>query len=293
MKIEFKSLDKATYAKEKRLLVDLRREYKVAYESVQRELAFYISKYGDDGKMSAVKMAKYNRLESMSKQIAEEIKTLNKVTARNTGKYLEDIYTFNYYQTAFTLETTAQKKLAYGLINRQAVAEATMRPMTQIALADNAQTVQMAIQRVLTQTVAQGLSVKDASRLVRQALNKNSNNATRIVRTETTGIMNKAREESMLHAQSKGLEIKKFWVATLDDRTRDRHAELDGETQDIDKPFTNGLMYPGDQSGDAEDTINCRCSQGTDIGLERAERRTGAEVIPYTTYSDWEKNRLS
>jgi len=38
----------------------------------------------------------------------------------------------------------------------------------------------------------------------------------------------------------------------MDDRVRDEHAAMNGEIVDIDKPFSNGEMYPGD--------VNCRCT---------------------------------
>jgi len=56
----------------------------------------------------------------------------------------------------------------------------------------------------------------------------------------------------------------KTWVAILDDRTRDAHAEADGQEVGMDEPFSVGgesLMYPGDDNLDAspENLINCRC----------------------------------
>lgn len=50
------------------------------------------------------------------------------------------------------------------------------------------------------------------------------------------------------------------WVATLDDKTRESHQKVDGEWQELDKPFSNGLMYPGDPRGSAAEVVNCRCT---------------------------------
>ena len=55
-----------------------------------------------------------------------------------------------------------------------------------------------------------------------------------------------------------GLTIK-IWVAVMDGATRDTHAAVDGEERPIDRPFSNGLMFPGDPNGPAEEVINCRC----------------------------------
>ncbi|MDP2654888.1 MAG: phage portal protein [Candidatus Omnitrophota bacterium] len=52
----------------------------------------------------------------------------------------------------------------------------------------------------------------------------------------------------------------KIWVAVMDADTRDSHVEADGEEVPIDQVFSNGLMFPGDPGGSAEETVNCRCT---------------------------------
>lgn len=61
-------------------------------------------------------------------------------------------------------------------------------------------------------------------------------------------------------AQEKGRDVLKQWDAPLDSNTRESHSQVDGEIRDLDKPFSNGLMFPGDPSGGAAEVINCRCA---------------------------------
>jgi HK97 family phage portal protein len=77
-----------------------------------------------------------------------------------------------------------------------------------------------------------------------------------IARTEVGGYFQKGNYEGYKQA---GVDIK-IWVAVMDDATRDSHAEADGEEVPMNMPFSNGLMFPHDPRGDAEETINCRCS---------------------------------
>jgi hypothetical protein len=35
---------------------------------------------------------------------------------------------------------------------------------------------------------------------------------------------------------------------------------MDGETVDVDKLFSNGVRYPADPEGRAEEVYNCRCT---------------------------------
>lgn len=69
-----------------------------------------------------------------------------------------------------------------------------------------------------------------------------------IARTETTNANNEGHLEE--YRQSEIVKGKE-WIATLDSRTRDEHAALNGEIVDIEAVFSNGLMYPSE--------INCRC----------------------------------
>ena len=70
-----------------------------------------------------------------------------------------------------------------------------------------------------------------------------------IARTETTRIENVGRLDSYKFAEKQGLKIQKSWLATMDKRTRESHQRVNGEIVDLDKPFSNGLMYPGDPNG--------------------------------------------
>jgi len=83
--------------------------------------------------------------------------------------------------------------------------------------------------------------------------------AERIARTETIRAANKGALEGYRQAGVR----KKEWITALDERTREWHAEADGQIVPIDAPFVVGgeeLMYPGDPAGSPGNTINCRCT---------------------------------
>jgi SPP1 gp7 family putative phage head morphogenesis protein len=83
-----------------------------------------------------------------------------------------------------------------------------------------------------------------------------------IARTETHSAM---MEGTMLAAQElvdEGIVLYKTWVSAEDERTRESHAEADGQTVEMDDVFEVGdaqLSFPGDTTGPPEETINCRC----------------------------------
>lgn len=84
--------------------------------------------------------------------------------------------------------------------------------------------------------------------------------AERIARTEVTGAANEA---ALNAADQSGVVQQKQWLATPDERTRESHADADGQIVDLGDQFEVGdsaLDFPGDPGGDAGETINCRCT---------------------------------
>ena len=79
--------------------------------------------------------------------------------------------------------------------------------------------------------------------------------AERIARTETVSVQSQA---SFTVFSANGV-AKKQWFTAGDDAVRDGHIELEGKIVDMNKPFSNGLMYPGDPAGGASQVCNCRC----------------------------------
>lgn len=86
------------------------------------------------------------------------------------------------------------------------------------------------------------------------------NNAIRIARTEGHRIQVQSTMDACHEAKNKGANVVKQWDSTLDAKTRDSHVAVDGEIRELEEPFSNGLMFPGDPDGGAAEVINCRCA---------------------------------
>lgn len=83
-----------------------------------------------------------------------------------------------------------------------------------------------------------------------------------IARTETLTAVSIGQAAALANAVEvfpKGM--KKVWLSAGDDRVRDSHRALDGDTIDVDQKFDNGLRHPRDvEAADAAEVINCRCT---------------------------------
>lgn len=134
-----------------------------------------------------------------------------------------------------------------------------------------------AIQQALADGVSQGLSIDDLALRVQDVFDvASSNRAKTIARTEVISASNGSA--SLAAAQLPAdVAAGQEWISTRDDRTRDDHADADGQIVAMGNPFEvagESLQYPGDPSGDAGNVINCRCTVAflTPQDLEKAGR---------------------
>ena len=121
-----------------------------------------------------------------------------------------------------------------------------------------------------------------------------------IARTEGHRIQVQGTMDACYKARDKGADVVKQWDATLDDSTRESHVAVDGQIRELDKPFSNGLMFPGDPGGGAAEVVNCRCAllQRARWALDEDELKTLQERAEYfgldnaENFEDFKKNYL-
>lgn len=106
-----------------------------------------------------------------------------------------------------------------------------------------------------------GLGVAEIARSIRKRIPTMSQlRGALIARTETHGAANFGADAA---ARETGLNLRKEWVAAMDERTRSSHRRADGQVVGMDDTFDVGgasLRYPGDPRGPADEVINCRCA---------------------------------
>ena len=160
------------------------------------------------------------------------------------------------------------------------------------------------VKNAITQGIIQGESIQQiAMRLYGELSASNARKMELFARTAVTGAQNAGRVARMEEAESMGISVRKKWIASLDNRTRDAHQHLDGETAAPDEPFKSDLgdiMYPGDPTATPANVYNCRCTLGYDYpeystgGPRRAYNDPDSresEVVEYQTYEQWKNSR--
>lgn len=145
--------------------------------------------------------------------------------------------------------------------------------------------------RVIEQAFVDGLSVDHTADAIQKELSGLARwQAVQYARTDLISLANGASYAGATVLGEDAPQLK-VWVATEDERTRETHADADGQEVPIDQAFDVGgdqLMYPGDPDGSDEETINCRCTLiYTDAPIEsRAHSDFGGIVEGLTEPED-------
>jgi SPP1 gp7 family putative phage head morphogenesis protein len=153
------------------------------------------------------------------------------------------------------LGETRPLDLVFG--SRDLAAQLSQRSAQQIA-----ESTGRSVLSVVERGLLEGLSVDQIAEQVQGATFFNANRARRIAQTESTRAVNAASLQAYREAANLGIQLKKEWISSRDDRTRPEHLELDGQNIGIDQPFEIGGyqgMSPGEFGVGSMD-VNCRCT---------------------------------
>lgn len=247
------------------------RKYANALEELRTVVRKNYDKYGEEGKLTYDKMAKYDRIKKLDKEAAAVARKMHVQTSKITRKILR-----NTYKTSFnTVQSTVSEavgKTIRGQIKQEVINNALQNPVSGLTLNDRLRVRRSRIITDIQETIGQGLyngeSYTEMSQRLKGSLEDNVNKSKRIVRTETHRVMEKSKLDSAQHAVNQGVEMEKYWLDSSDERVRTSHRTMGEKYKkenaiSLDENFVNNTTggagpAPG-QMGTAKDDINCRC----------------------------------
>lgn len=268
---------------EKAVLEELTNQYEKALQDIQREIVMFESDIArldlalsDSGLSDEQKAILLSRKQAKvyQKQYQETLEgQLNNIMYNlcfegyeTINQYLTESYDnafigelYNLQQQGVPIIVPIDQKAAVRAILTNSKLSAGLYAKLGIDL----QQMKTDITREVTRGIAKGMLYKDMARNLKNVSGVSLSKAKTIVRTEGHRIQEASRNDAQHRAKDIGADVVKQWDSALDSRTRESHVQLDGEIREIDKPFSNGLMYPGDSSGKAAEVINCRCRSNT------------------------------
>lgn len=288
----------------------LKAAYRKASKSIANKLKNFLAKYEQNLKekresLSSGEITKRQFSEWAQSQISTQtwyinlIRTLSKDAldadiraASIINGALPKTYAINFNFGTYQIEKAGRVNTAFTLYDQLTVAKLlkdnpALYGTAKVNEAKDLLWNQRKLSSALAQGILQGEPVNKVANRVQGVVDMNYKSALRTARTTMTGAQNAGRVGSYERAQKLGIKGKKRWLATLDNRTRDSHALLDGVSVDINERFANGLEYPGDETGDPSEYMNCRCTliyemEGTDYDNMQRSSKLGD-----MSYEEW------
>lgn len=205
----------------------------------------------------------------MVDSLSQDLVDADKNAMRMLNGYVPRAYAENMNFSTFQLESGASLDTSFALYNESTVARLISNPEgsllpdlpdPKVNESKDRRWSRQKISSAVAQSVLQGESVDKAASRLRSVVGMSANSAMRAARTALTGAQNLGRMDAGRRAKQMGLEFKKQWIATVDSRTRYSHREIDRETVELEDPFSNGCICPGDPNGKPHEVYNCRCA---------------------------------
>jgi len=154
------------------------------------------------------------------------------------------------------------------------------------------------VREIVSGGINQGKGYPVVAKEMKERMDITAGKAQTIAQTEG----HRAREMGKLaateEAADKGVIMRRRWVATLDQNTRDTHGDMDGQEIEMYDEDGNLNVFRSPEGGEAEhpggfgvaaEDINCRCTTIDVIeGYEPTVRRTREDdIINYGTYNQY------
>ena len=200
---------------------------------------------------------------ALKRQVGDILDTMHEKEFDTISAYLEECYSNGFMGAMYSLQQQGipmcfpldqeamvravqlDSKISHGLYTR---------------LGEDIAELKKKISAEVSRGVATAMSYQQVAQQLAGITNIGYNNAVRIARTEGHRVQVQSGMDACHKAKAKGADVVKQWDSTLDKRTRDSHAQVDGEIRQLDEKFSNGLRFPGDPHGAAGEVINCRCA---------------------------------
>lgn len=274
-------------------------------KQIQQKIADMFEKYqSDDVHVTWTEFNKYNRLNKELIRIGEMLTEDYRKVAKTIRQTQQNAYIEKFLMSLYLYEMASQTSMQFDVPTASVINKAIEQPIEFIKLVPTLQKyrdeVLKKIRIHITQGIMSGEGYSKIAKALRDDIGMTKAQSQRVARIEAGRAMSQAGLDSAKVAKDNGLTgMKKRWLATKDNRTRDTHRHLDGKAIDIDDNFHSSgcigqapKLFVGVAS--AKENIGCRCKllyYFDEDELPTVMRTKDDGVIPFVTYREWEKNK--
>lgn len=277
---------------EKAVIDRLEQVYKKALQDIDSEIERLMERFDPetgDLPQSVIYQVQYQR--QLRSQIEGHLSRLRSQQYTTVAGYLDDCYTDGFVGTMYDMHGQGVPLLMpidQESMIRAVQLDSKISKGLYTRLGEDIDLLKRKITAQVSRGISTGMSYAQVAQQLAGYTRIGFNNAVRIARTEGHRIQTTAAMDAMHGAKEKGADIVKQWDATLDDRTRESHMMVDGQIRELDEPFGNGLLFPGDPNGGAAEVVNCRCAI-----LQRARWALGEKMDPETGEVIWQDGQFT
>lgn len=309
------------------LLIDTEYEIQEIYDraakETQKKLEDYLDGFQrrdaqkqalvDSGKMSESEYATWRknqmltgqRWNDMVKTLTDDHVNADKIAMSVVREHLPDAYAINANYGTYEIEKGTSLDTMFTLYDRQSVERLVrdkpdLLPPAKVDIPADKRWNKQHIRNEITQSILQGDSIPNVAKRLQRVTDMDHRAAVRNARTAMTGAQNGGRVDSYKRAEAMGIKLKQQWLATLDNRTRHEHRQLDGQAVRPGEPFKIGreeIRFPGDPQAAPHLIYNCRCTLIADLeGFENDPKDLSlrySERLGGMSYEEWKKEKSS
>jgi SPP1 gp7 family putative phage head morphogenesis protein len=237
--------------------------------------------HAKDGMLSLTTVEKAAIVATTTKTLKDMGLSLGKSEVEKVTSILGSVFKDTYYKNIYTMENGMTVNLKFNILKEGYVNTAIRASYKEEFFSDriwaNKADMIDQLQSSIASAMRGDVTIDKIGRQIRDTFNVSAYDSQRLVNTETARVQTQASEDE---GKATGVE-QVMWSATLEDKTCDECAALDGQ------------VYPIDEAPDCPAHPLCQCCliNVPYEGWSPTQRRDNEtkEIIPYQTYTEWAK----
>lgn len=282
--IEQIKIDAEKYADEQMKSIYANQKDKL--EELHQYIASLYIKNATNGLLDVTPQQKKVLLKDIDNKLKDMGKNLGQQEVDQAASILSDTYPMTYYHNAYILDSGIKDTIKFDILRPEHIKAAVNNPIDGKVFSDriwaNKANLMDNVKQGIVDAMNGDVHLDKLARNIRQQFNASAYESQRLVRTENARVQSQAIDDI---ASNTGV-TKQMYSATLDNKTSEECAALDGHIYDLDDP---------DKVVPPENHPNCRCVLINMPNEEwRPQKRMDNEshtLIDYKDYETWAKDK--
>ena len=254
----------ATYSKNATETID-----QVFLNLTQEYLGLLGQMYGtlsNGEQLTWAQLSKYGRLKKFMKLFENKTTIAYKVILKEIRKSNRNVFLEQRIYDVYDNKIQSAIEMGFTIPSHSTLNKLLENPIDKMklpkVLGQHRSEIVREIQKTITQGAIKGEPYEKTAQEISKKVGISANKARKVVRTENGRSRSLASLETDKQLNKMGVKFDKYWLATLDTRTRVSHAALDGRKADEYGYFhSRGHKAKGPRLfGVASEDINCRCT---------------------------------